>query len=40
MLHSDQGFQYTSRLYARLIEKYNIKESTSRKGNSFDNAGA
>lgn len=40
MLHSDQGFQYTSRLYARLIEKYNIKASMSRKGNCFDNAGA
>lgn len=40
MLHSDQGFQYTSRLYAHLIEKYNIKASMSRKGNCFDNAGA
>jgi transposase InsO family protein len=38
LLHSDQGFQYTSRLYNNLIKKYQMKVSMSRKGNCWDNA--
>ncbi|WP_368653707.1 IS3 family transposase [Ornithinibacillus sp. 4-3] len=38
LLHSDQGFQYTSRQYNNLLKKYQIKASMSRKGNCWDNA--
>ncbi|MCQ5366181.1 IS3 family transposase [Anoxybacillus salavatliensis] len=38
LLHSDQGFQYTSRQYNQLLKRYNIKGSMSRKGNCLDNA--
>ncbi|MDA6130745.1 IS3 family transposase, partial [Escherichia coli] len=38
LLHSDQGFQYTSRQYNNLIKKYQMKASMSRKGNCWDNA--
>lgn len=38
LLHSDQGFQYTSRQYNNLLKRYNIKASMSRKGNCLDNA--
>jgi transposase InsO family protein len=38
LLHSDQGFQYTSRQYSRLIKRYGIEASMSRKGNCWDNA--
>lgn len=38
LLHSDQGFQYTSRGYNRLLEQHQIKVSMSRKGNCYDNA--
>ena len=37
-LHSDQGFQYTSRQYFKLTKSYNITPSMSRKGNPYDNA--
>lgn len=37
-LHSDQGFQYTSREYFNLTTSYNIKQSMSRRGNPYDNA--
>ena len=37
-LHSDQGFQYTSRGYFNLIQEYGIQASMSRRGNCFDNA--
>ena len=37
-LHSDQGFQYTSRGYFNLTKKYRITPSMSRKGNCLDNA--
>ena len=40
ILHSDQGFQYTSKLYERLTVQYGITPSMSRKGNCFDNAAA
>jgi putative transposase len=38
LLHSDQGFQYTSRQYNKLLTEYKIKASMSRKGNCLDNA--
>ncbi|QSF46693.1 IS3 family transposase [Paenibacillus tianjinensis] len=38
LLHSDQGFQYTSRQYSNLLKRYEIKASMSRKGNCWDNA--
>jgi putative transposase len=37
-LHSEQGFQYTSRGYNRLLEEYSMRPSMSRKGNCYDNA--
>ncbi|MEH7081366.1 IS3 family transposase [Neobacillus drentensis] len=38
VLHSDQGFQYTSKVYNNRLEEYSIKGSHSRKGNCLDNA--
>lgn len=38
ILHSDQGFQYTSNSYAKLLSKMKIQGSHSRRGNCFDNA--
>ncbi|KGM46283.1 hypothetical protein NP83_01255 [Neobacillus niacini] len=38
VLHSDQGFQYTSKLYNKRIEEYGVRGSHSRKGNCLDNA--
>ena len=41
ILHSDQGFQYTSQIYhAALVEQYHICPSMSRRGNCWDNAPA
>ena len=37
-LHSDQGFQYTSRAYFNLTKEYGITPSMSRRGNCYDNA--
>ena len=37
-LHSDQGFQYTSRGYFNLMREYGITPSMSRRGNCYDNA--
>jgi putative transposase len=37
-LHSDQGFQYTSRQYHTLLKRSKITPSMSRKGNCLDNA--
>ena len=37
-LHSDQGFQYTSRGYFNLTKEYGITPSMSRRGNCLDNA--
>ena len=37
-LHSDQGFQYTSRAYFELTQEYGITPSMSRRGNCYDNA--
>lgn len=38
LLHSDQGYQYTSHSYFALTQDYNIKPSMSRRGNCWDNA--
>lgn len=38
VLHSDQGFQYTSQAYYRLTKEYGITQSMSRRGNCLDNA--
>lgn len=37
-LHSDQGFQYTSKAYFNLTQGYGITPSMSRRGNPYDNA--
>lgn len=36
--HSDRGSQYTSKDYRKLLEKYGVVGSMSRKGNPYDNA--
>lgn len=38
VIHSDQGFQYTNKLYHNQLEKLQIQGSHSRKGNCLDNA--
>jgi putative transposase len=38
LLHSDKGFQYTSKRYYQTLKRYNLKISMSRKGNCLDNA--
>ena len=38
LLHSDQGFQYTSQAYLNLTKEYGITPSMSRRGNPYDNA--
>lgn len=38
MIHSDQGCQYTSKVYKALVEKYQLTGSMSRRGNCWDNA--
>ncbi|WP_409995168.1 IS3 family transposase [Brevibacillus brevis] len=38
ILHSDQGFQYTSRQYNKRMKELGIRGSHSRKGNCLDNA--
>jgi putative transposase len=38
ILHTDQGFQYTRKIYSNQLKKNNIKQSMSRKGNCWDNA--
>jgi len=38
LLHSDQGYQYTSQGYAVLTRDYAITPSMSRRGNCWDNA--
>jgi len=40
ILHSDQGFQYTSVGYSKLMQEYNISPSMSRAGTPLDNAPA
>lgn len=38
LLHSDQGWQYQHKHYCALLEKHNITQSMSRKGNCLDNS--
>ena len=38
ILHSDQGYQYSSQSYYVLTQDYNIQPSMSRRGNCWDNA--
>ncbi|TCJ01437.1 IS3 family transposase [Cytobacillus praedii] len=38
LLHSDQGYQYTSHNYNQLLTRNKMKASISRKGNCWDNA--
>lgn len=38
MLHSDQGWQYRMPAYQRQLEKHQLVQSMSRKGNCLDNA--
>lgn len=38
VLHSDQGFQYTSQSYNTRLEEFNVKGSHSRKATCLDNA--
>jgi transposase InsO family protein len=37
-IHSDQGSHYTSPRYQKLLKKYNLDQSMSRRGNCWDNA--
>lgn len=38
VLHSDQGFQYTTKMYAHLLNEQGLTGSHSRRGNCYDNA--
>lgn len=38
LIHSDQGYQFTSQKYNLLLQKRKMKVSMSRKGNCYDNA--
>ncbi|QDX91264.1 IS3 family transposase [Brevibacillus laterosporus] len=38
ILHSDQGFQYTSKQYNKRLREFGVRGSHSRKGNCLDNA--
>lgn len=38
LIHSDQGFHYTSPLYIQRVQHLNLTQSMSRKGNCVDNA--
>jgi putative transposase len=40
IIHSDQGVQYTNKDYVELLEKLQVIQSMSRKGNCWDNAKA
>ena len=37
-IHSDQGSHYTSPRYQKLLKKYELRQSMSRRGNCWDNA--
>lgn len=37
-IHSDQGGHYTSPLYQKMVKKYRLGQSMSRRGNCWDNA--
>jgi len=38
MFHSDQGSQYSSRVFRQRLWRYRMKQSMSRRGNCWDNA--
>jgi putative transposase len=38
LIHSDQGFQYTSHKYKNVLQEYKMIRSMSRRGNCLDNA--
>lgn len=38
LFHSDQGMHYTSNKFRRLLWRYKIKQSMSRRGNCWDNS--
>ncbi|MEG0500245.1 MAG: integrase core domain-containing protein, partial [Rikenellaceae bacterium] len=38
MMHSDRGSQYTSMEFIKVLNKYGVVRSNSRKGNCWDNA--
>lgn len=38
IVHSDQGFHYTSKAFIQKLEDFDFKQSMSRKGNCWDNA--
>ncbi len=38
LIHSDQGSHYTSPIYQKLMKKYRLAQSMSRRGNCWDNA--
>ena len=38
MFHSDQGCHYTSKAFRHQLQKFQIKQSMSRRGNCWDNA--
>ncbi|WP_332692931.1 IS3 family transposase, partial [Halalkalibacter lacteus] len=37
-IHSDQGAHYTSPIYQKMVKKYRLGQSMSRRGNCWDNA--
>lgn len=37
-IHSDQGSHYTSPIYQKIVKKYKLGQSMSRRGNCWDNA--
>ncbi|RCW62114.1 transposase InsO family protein [Saliterribacillus persicus] len=37
-IHSDQGFHYTNPIYQKMVKKYGLGQSMSRRGNCWDNA--
>jgi len=38
IIHSDQGFQYTHKVFRELLRNYGVTQSMSRRGNCIDNA--
>lgn len=38
MFHSDQGTEYTSKAYRKLMDQYAVTQSFSKKGHPYDNA--
>jgi len=38
IVHSDRGSQYCSKAYRKIIDKHQLNQSMSRKGNCWDNA--